>query len=376
MKEYLEPDRPVSLYIHIPFCTTKCGYCAFYSIPESQCDSRLYDRFYDTLMRQLEALTDELARPFETVYVGGGNPGLLGPERLGRIISLAQKNGKAKECSFEINPETLDESFASLAGLVDRISTGIQSFDGEALSILQRNAGEKECERALDLLKTLRDENGIRFNADIMTNIPHVDIRKSVEDIQRIATWEPDHISLYSLTFEEGTRLVESEHPLDEDTEADNLVLLWDELEKLGYEHYEVSAFAKDGQYCMHNLVYWSLGQYIGLGPSAESSVGWRKVVSSREKETVEEYLASPSFDSVMLSEEETIEEYLMTGLRTKWGIDRHLFDSRFSKTFNSLFEKRISNLDGALYRDDGRFFSLTRDGIMVLNHILLELLV
>lgn len=375
MREYVDAGHPVSLYIHVPFCTTRCGYCAFYSLPASKCGRELRDRYYDTLMRQLEELAGELGRPFHTVYVGGGNPGLLGARRLRSILSLACDAGKPEEVSVEINPETLDESFDSLCGIVTRFSAGIQSFSPHSLSILQRNADVKAVERALDLLCDFRRVSGISFNADLMMNIPHTSVSSTIDDINRLVSYRPEHVSLYSLTFEEGTRLVETEQPLDEDEEADNLIRCWDELGRLGYEHYEVSAFARDGHYCRHNLVYWNLGQYIGLGPSAESSVGWSRVVSSREAETLEGYLDRPSFDSEMLTVEQTVEEYVMTRLRTKWGIDRQSFLERFGTSFDSLFSQAVSRLDPSWYDDDGQFFALKRDGVMVMNRILLSLL-
>ena len=356
MREYVDAGHPVSLYIHVPFCTTRCGYCAFYSLPAAKCGRELRDRYYDTLMRQLEELAGELGRPFHTVYVGGGNPGLLGARRLRSILSLACDAGKPEEVSVEINPETLDESFDSLCGIVTRFSAGIQSFSPHSLCDFRR-------------------VSGISFNADLMMNIPHTSVSSTIDDINRLVSYRPEHISLYSLTFEEGTRLVETEHPLDEDEEADNLIRCWDELGRLGYEHYEVSAFARDDHYCRHNLVYWNLGQYIGLGPSAESSVGWTRVVSSREAETLEGYLDRPSFDSEMLTVEQTVEEYVMTRLRTKWGIDRQSFLERFGTPFDSLFSQAVSRLDPSWYDDDGQFFALKRDGVMVMNRILLSLL-
>lgn len=374
MKEFFDLTKPVSLYLHIPFCTTKCGYCAFYSLENSKCAKDDKERFFTVISSQLEALVEDLRCPFETVYIGGGNPGLIGAGRIIRLLETASRYGKSREVSMEINPETLDESFRTVCEYVTRFSLGIQSFNSRHLQTLTRNASQESVVRALELLQEFRKEKGISFNADLMTNIPFQILEEALDDIDRLVSYSPDHISLYSLTFEEGTKLIQEHRPKSEEEEAYMLTHLWDHLEKLGYEHYEVSAFAKDRSYCKHNLVYWNLGQYIGLGPSAESSAGYSTVVSSREKETLEDYLAHPSFDSIRLTREEALEEYLMTVLRTKWGLDKKEFATRFSTDFDSLFSDRIRQLDSSWYEDDKDTFCLTREGVMVMNRVLVTL--
>lgn len=374
MKEFLDLTKPVSLYIHIPFCTTKCGYCAFYSLENSKCAKDDKERFFTVISSQLEALVQELRCPFDTVYIGGGNPGLIGAGRINSLLETASRYGKSREVSMEINPETLDESFRTVCEYVTRFSLGIQSFNSRHLQTLTRNASQESVVRALELLQDFRKEKGISFNADLMTNIPFQTLDEALDDIDRLVSYSPDHISLYSLTFEEGTKLIQEHRPKSEEEEAYMLTHLWDYLERIGYEHYEVSAFAKDGSYCKHNLVYWNLGQYIGLGPSAESSTGYSTVVSSREKETLEDYLTHPSFDSIRLTHEEVLEEYLMTVLRMKWGLDKKEFATRFSTDFDSLFSDRIRQLDSSWYEDDKDTFRLTREGVMVMNRVLVTL--
>ena len=374
MKEFLNLTKPVSLYLHIPFCTTKCGYCAFYSLENSKCAKDDKERFFTVISSQLEALVQELRCPFDTVYIGGGNPGLIGAGRINSLLETASRYGKSREVSMEINPETLDESFRTVCEYVTRFSLGIQSFNSRHMQTLTRNASQESVIRALELLQDFRKEKGISFNADLMTNIPFQTLDEALDDIDRLVSYSPDHISLYSLTFEEGTKLIQEHRPKSEEEEAYMLTHLWDHLERIGYEHYEVSAFAKDGSYCKHNLVYWNLGQYIGLGPSAESSAGYSTVVSSREKETLEDYLAHPSFDSIRLTHEEVLEEYLMTVLRTKWGLDKKEFATRFSTDFDSLFSDRIRQLDSSWYEDDKDTFRLTREGVMVMNRVLVTL--
>ena len=197
---------------------------------------------------------------------------------------------------------------------------------------------------------------------------------KTLEDIETLSSFNVDHISLYSLTFEEGTKLTQSVKPLDEGEEREILIASWDKLDKLGYEQYEISNFAKKGCRCIHNQVYWNLGQYIGLGPSAESSVGYKKVISLREKDSVEEYIKTPSFDAYKLSKEELEEEYLLTHLRLKDGINKEDYFDRFSQSFDDVYNSFIENLEEGLYTNDEKCFKLTREGFLVENQVILTL--
>ena len=377
MKEYLDPQKDVSLYLHIPFCTTKCDYCAFYSLPLSKRKdaSCITDQFYEVLEKELTSVVEELKKPFRTIFIGGGNPGLLGPSRIKNLLDVAYAYGKSDETTMEINPETLDESFASLLSHVSRISIGIQSFSDAHLRTLGRNADRDANIRALRLLEAFKAESGLKINGDLITNIPRQSIEEALEDVETLSSFNIDHLSLYSLTFEEGSRLLEREKPLDEDEEADNLCILWDRLASLGFEQYEVSAFARGGNYCAHNLVYWNLGQYIGLGPSAESSLGYSSLVSMRQNEDVESFISSPSFDVIPLSKTEAVEEYLLTTLRTKWGVNKKEFSLRFEEDFDELFSSKISRLNANYYSDSEDVFTLKRDGILVMNQIILAML-
>ena len=156
--------------------------------------------------------------------------------------------------------------------------------------------------------------------------------------------------------------------------EREILIASWDKLDKLVYEQYEISNFAKKGCRCIHNQVYWNLGQYIGLGPSAESSVGYKKVISLREKDSVEEYIKTPSFDAYKLSKEELEEEYLLTHLRLKDGINKEDYFDRFSRSFDDVYNSFIENLEEGLYTNDEKCFKLTKEGFLVENQVILTL--
>lgn len=370
----LDTTRPVSLYIHVPFCRTRCSYCAFYSLAENAVCEKDRELFFNILSDQVDSLVDYLRMPFHTIFIGGGNPALLGFERLRTILEKATRFGVAKECTIEINPEHVSYELEMLLPMLTRVSCGIQSFSDSALKTLGRNSNRNSIENALSILSSMQKKFGIQFNGDLITCIPGHNLSGTLEDIRLLSHYNPDHISLYALTFEEGTELAGRLEALPDEDQEHVLSSCWNELERLGFEQYEVSNFARDGHYCLHNKVYWQLGQYIGLGPSAESSAGYRDIVSSREAETLDGYLKNPSFNSIALSREEGEEEYLLAALRTKDGIDKKEFLDRFCSDFDDVFGLFIERLDPSLYRNTEEAFSVTREGFMLLDTIILEL--
>ena len=329
--EGLDKSRDLSLYIHVPFCARKCDYCAFYSIPVSGDDERI-EKYMSFILAELDALSREWGRAYKTIFIGGGNPGMLGYERLGRILREACRNGFAEECTIEINPENVSDDIISLSPYLTRVSVGIQSMDSAVLKMLGRNADIASNEKALSILSA----SPFDFNADIMTAVPGFAPEATLRDIEKIASYSPDHISLYCLAFEEGTPLAARAVPIGDEGERNALLASWSFLADLGYRHYEVSNFARDGKECMHNKVYWDLGQYIGFGPGAESSIGYGMALSMREPESLDGYLSKPELTCYPLSAEETEEEVLLTSLRTVYGIDKKEYSIRFGKDFDT----------------------------------------
>lgn len=368
--EGLLRSRDVSLYIHVPYCFRKCDYCAFYSSE----DHRTMDAYMDVLLRQIHAVTEDVGKPFHTIFIGGGNPGILGTDRLLEIATAATVKGRPLEFTCELNPESVSADTERLTSFVDRISIGVQSFSDGVLKTLGRNAGSSSSIRALGILSDLKKRKGIRVNGDLITSVPGHTADETLADIEKLHGFGADHISLYSLSLEEGTPLAGRTRPMDEESDRECLVRSWELLKKLGYEHYEVSNFALPSCRSLHNSVYWHLGQYIGLGPTAESSLGWDKCISLRQKESVEEYIENPSFDAYALSQEELGEEYLLTNLRTKDGINRKEYEMRFAESFDDHFGSFISELDSSWYIDTAEGFSLTEEGFLVLDSIILKL--
>lgn len=360
-------DKPLSLYIHVPFCRSRCGYCAFYSTIYDE-DNR--EGYYRILEKELEALVDDVRRPFYTIYFGGGNPMLLGVDRILSLLDLAQRYGKSAETTVEINPEDVSPEIGKLYPQVTRISTGIQSMSDETLTFLNRRTRVRDNIKAMEYLSS----SPFIWNADIMTAVPGTDVDDTLYDIDSVSTYKPHHISFYCLTFEEGTPLITRSAPLGDEKEGDYLLSGWSRLKKNGYQHYEISAFSLPGYECSHNSVYWTLGQYIGLGPQAESFLGYTTGTTMRNRESIEDFIRNPGFDCEPLTKEETEESYLLTALRRESGIEKEYYRERFNLSFDDLYSDRISTLDPEWYINTDKAFSLTEKGMLMLNTVILTL--
>ena len=367
MIEQYIPSRPLSLYIHFPFCRKRCDYCAFYS---TLFDSEIVDKYYHVLKLELETLVEELKRPFYTIYFGGGNPILIGRNRIKELLNISSRYGKSTETTIEINPEDISEEIFSLYPMVNRISTGIQSIKDQSLLFLGRNARRKDNLKALEILS----RSPFVWNADIITAIPNTAVEDTLYDITEVLKYNPHHVSFYCLTFEEGTPLIKKAMPLGEEEERNQLVSGWRLLKNSGYTHYEVSAFSLSGYECKHNLVYWNLGQYIALGASGESFLGYTKGVSMRNRETIEEFISSPQFVCETMNEKETEEAYLITKLRTLYGIDKKEYLNRFSYSFDEKYSQSINELNREWYINTPDSFFLTEEGLLLLNQVVLTL--
>ncbi len=367
--EGLCKEKSVSLYIHIPYCTKKCSYCAFYSLPRSSWH-KSPDEYSLLIMEEIREVMKSVPS-FKTLYFGGGNPGLLSDRAIKRIVDEASKNEMPDEITIELNPEEVRKArIASLKSHVNRFSVGIQSLNEKALRLLGRNSTREENIKAL----TVFAESGVNYSADLITALPGTGVEETLEDINNVAGFNPGHISFYCLTYEENTELYKMRDKRCEDDEVLFLTSGWNELRRLGYEHYEVSNFARGGCQSMHNLNYWALGQYIGLGPGSESSLGYEDVYSYRVKEDLEAYFEKKEAVCEHLSKEEAALEYLMVSLRGKKGLDKKEMLKRFSIDFDSVFSSALKKLDSALYINTEERFFLKEKAWLILDSIILTL--
>ena len=337
--------KGLSLYIHVPFCIKKCAYCAFYS--RSCCSDELMDAYLRRLLREIGLVNELMAgKPFETAFIGGGNPGCLGAGRLSEIAEAVCRNGRPAEFSAEMNPESLDESFFPLFDkYLTRLSMGVQSLDETALSFLGRNADLKSTRRGLELSQKLRKETGCNLSYDLITCLgPWHD---ELEDVGKlVGNYPSDHLSVYALTLEEGTPLYKRRpHLPSEDEQYEILDRVWNYLSSQGYEHYEVSNFAKDGKRCAHNCRYWAYEQYLGLGPAAASTAFSEDGSAHRFcfGSDVDSYVSGEpltGFETEDLDSREAVEELILMGLRYKGGLDIGRLETMARKSIDSsIFE-------------------------------------
>lgn len=362
------------LYIHIPFCHSKCSYCDFYSMP----DTKHTDAYVDALIQEWHMRKSEISAPFTTVYIGGGTPSILPPEKLKRLVeSLPCDN--LTEFTIEANPEdvTIDYTrFISNLG-INRVSIGIQSFSDTELKMINRRHSGKDAEEALLALR----RGGIKnISGDLIYGLPGQTIISWQESLDRLVDSGVEHISAYSLSYEPGTRLhamLSSGKIIETDEETVNEMYhrLTETLRKAGYEHYEISNFALPGKRAVHNSSYWHFTPYLGLGTAAHSFDGTTRRANRRG---IGAYInaisaGNPFYDVETESADELYNDYIITALRTAEGINKQHFSDQFgAKALDSLLEEsrqfintgKIIDTPTSIYIDEAAF--LVSDSIFV----------
>ncbi len=313
--EAFDYNAPLSLYLQIPFCTSKCSYCAFYSKSGVSCEEK--HNYVLNLVSQIDELVSRMDGPFYTAFIGGGNPGCLTPEDLLLICRSVCRKGRPAEFTTEMNPESLSEYHAPCFEYLNRLSMGVQSLDEKALTFLGRNSDLKSTLRGIELSVKMKEKQDFRLSYDMITCLPPFHDAK--DDVARLLALAPvNHLSLYALTVEEGTPLFSGASNCglpDPDRQADILYGLWDFLSSKGFDHYEVSNFAREGEVSLHNMVYWDYGQYAGLGETAHSRAFKDGRVTAFEIRN-----SAPVRED--LNPQQAVEEAVIMGLRHKKGLD------------------------------------------------------
>lgn len=363
-----------ALYIHVPFCFSKCDYCGFYSIVPKE--SYVIDRYLDHLEKTMEKWFVKADCQIKTFFVGGGNPTMLGLKGIRRIMAMLSDHmdlAEVEEITFETNPETLsDDIVAFLAEYPQiRISMGIQRLQNDELELLGRNARISSVVKALDTVF-----NGItNVSADFIMGVPGC--RSIGNDLQRLVGDYPfKHISAYFLSVEEGTPLqqkVDTGKLQDpDDIGPEEMFDVAEVLKGAGFEHYEISNYAKPGCRCKHNLAYWENLDYIGFGPAAVSCIN---NVRYTEKACFEQWLNGIAPDKELLSSKDQRNEYLMLHLRLPLdGLDLDVFEKKFGiqrESFYINLNKYVAT--GEIIMKD-RCIRLSDLGIVMANNIISDL--
>jgi oxygen-independent coproporphyrinogen-3 oxidase len=372
-------NEQAGLYIHIPFCKSKCGYCSFYSIKSLN----LLPDFIDALNKEMKFYS-KLFKSFDTVYLGGGTPSLLTPQQIETILKTVGKFYKIDphaEITIEVNPGDVSlEYFQSLRLLgINRLNIGIQSFDDQLLKFLGRRHSASD---ALESMEAARDAGFSNIGLDLIYGVHHQDLKSWDKTLQKTITLKPEHISCYQLSLAPKTPLYqiyqEKSIKLPSNEQQTKYFFTTSEiLENDGYLHYEVSNFAREE--CLkskHNMKYWQHVPYLGLGPAAHSFLDNKRWWN---KAAVKTYLQEISAGNMPVENTETLSaeqlqlEALFLGLRTKAGIDLKLYKIRYGV---DLLEDKKSMIDllikNKLVELKDSFLRPTRAGMAVADSLAL----
>ena len=373
----------MNLYLHIPFCASRCSYCDFYT----QTGSKQRTDFLSALLRELEERREELPRGEEVkhIYFGGGTPSQLSIAELTTItqrIHSLYPIAKGGEVTIECNPDDITPSYAEGLALLpfNRVSMGVQSFHPDDLTFLNRRHSVEQVHEAVSSLRSVGITN---LSLDLIYGLPRQTLKRWEASIESFLTLSVPHLSAYHLIYEEGTALTKllEQGKVQAVSEEDSLAffqLLINRLKAAGYEHYEISNFALPGCHARHNTGYWQGDPYLGFGPSAHSYDGERR--RSFNVPSLTAYIkgmlsGKRDYSLELLTDEELQHEYIMTRLRTQWGISLKAYQARFGEEARAkllcLAEPFLSS--GTLLRD-GDLLRLTPEGIFVSDGIIASL--
>ncbi len=367
-------QKPLGIYIHIPFCKQKCIYCDFYSRPGREADMDAYCAALQA--RILE--TDFSGCAVDTIYFGGGTPSLLGSRRLTALLETVYRACAVvpeAEITLEANPDSVGDRCAlehlRSAGF-NRISLGMQSASDAELAALRRVHTMQQVREAVEMARNAGFDN---LSLDLIYGLPEQNVSSWRKNLKEAVKLLPEHLSCYGLKAEKGTPLYAQRERLPgEEIQAEMYLETVRFLEEKGYFQYEISNFAKPGRASRHNLKYWTLNEYIGFGPGAHSDFRGVRRAWARD---LESWLARrPTLsEEQMISPDERAAEWLMLGLRTVYGLDPACYETRFQKPFAPFlpFLQRCAQA-GYAQKTDGRW-RLTPQGFLVSNAIIGELL-
>ncbi len=372
------------IYFHIPFCKSRCAYCAFYSTADKK-NASLKDRYVDTLCKEIETRYPLEKHDIpQTLYIGGGTPSQLNIEQLDKIIRHIPNMDSIKEITIECNPDDITKDYA--LGLkrigFNRISMGVQTFNDSLLHFLNRRHTSEKVFEAIDILHDVGIDN---ISTDLIYGLPEQSVSDIDSDIQKLITTDITHISCYCLSYEEGTplwrRLQNKEiTETDDDTEALMYNMIMERLSQAGFEHYEISNFAKTGYRSQHNSSYWDGSHYIGIGAGAHSYDGskrsWNICDIARYIRHFEEQDDSNIVEFEMLTDTDRYNELVMTRLRTSDGLPDNIIPQKFAPYFHSQIQQFIDTgdiivLDGV---SKEKIYRLSKKALFVSDSIISSL--
>lgn len=375
-------DKPIGMYIHIPFCSHKCPYCDFYSIPTEDLETEtLFDNYTNAIITgisECSSINNHLR--FDTIYFGGGTPTMLGASRLSAILKFIFKSfiiEENAEITFETNPATVsagDLAIMKKAGF-NRVSIGVQSFIDKELAVLGRIHTART---AVETIIACKEAGFTNISIDLMYGISGQTMLSWGASLTAALKAEVSHISFYSLAIEEGTPYSVSAPPNipDDDLAADMYLNAVRFLESNGYEQYEISNFSLPGFRSRHNMKYWRCGEYLGFGPGAHSYYQDARYSYIKDVYGYIEAMKAGS-DSILDNEPEIIRprerigEYLMLGLRLTDGINSDYFRKNYARDLDPVIKVLLPYVESGFVRYRDGSYSLTPKGFLVSNRII-----
>ena len=377
------------IYIHTPFCKSKCAYCNFFSLAS---ESKIND-YVEALKKEIVLRKNYLGGEIvKTIYFGGGTPSLLSVKNIEEILELLNKNYEIipnPEITLEINPDTIDrEKMSSLKQIgINRMSVGIQSFDDEDLRYLGRRHDSRH---AMQVLEDLKHTDFEKITLDLIYGMPTLTEKKWNKNLDIFFSTGITHLSAYALTVEPktilGQRIEKGElQSVSEEETILHYNILVERTKENGFEHYEISNFAKEGFRSQHNSIYWRDEKYLGLGPSAHSYDGnsrqWnisnltKYIQMVGDAETQRGREAELFYEKEILSTEDKFNEYVMTSLRTSWGCDIEKIERDYGKSYAHHFLKNIKKYleNGEMLKENNTYF-LSEDGKLFADGIAADL--
>jgi len=370
------------IYIHVPFCKTRCIYCDFFT----QTKSNLREQYIKAVRGEIKLRSGYLeGEPVDTIYFGGGTPSQLTEKELANILFAIKDNfsiNENPEITLEANPDDLDRQYLDhlLELSFNRLSMGIQSFDNAQLQLLNRRHSAEKASEIVELSKTAGFGN---ISIDLMYGLPNQTVQSWKNTLDIAIGLNIQHISSYHLIYEEGTKLYNllSEgniKTLDEEISLEMFSVLIDKLQKADFIHYEISNFGKKDYFSRHNTSYWKDVKYLGIGPSAHS---YNKNNRCWNINSIPQYIeginsSNPFIEEEILDMKSRYNDFILTRLRTMWGINRMDIEIVFGKKVLAYFEKNIHKhiQSGHILYENGTF-KLNRKGIFLSDHIMSDLM-
>jgi len=355
------------LYVHIPFCEHICHYCDFVKrVPKNK---EMIDTYLTALQNEIESYQDHF-QSIETIYIGGGTPSMLDVQQLEHLFEVL-KNIHPSEYTIEVNPESYSiekgELFKKYG--INRISLGVQTFNDQLLNYLNRKHTKQ---LVFDVVAHLKSIGFSRISIDLIYAIPGQTLEDLYQDLKYIKDLDITHVSCYSLILEEKTYFYHQYlrgkfEQMDEDTEAKMYEIVMEELKKQGFEHYEISNYAKKGNYSKHNLIYWTLGEYIGAGLGAHGFVNGYRTQNHR---ALPQYLKNPIEEKKFQEVDVLLQDELIFGLRKIDGVSLSMIHEKYGIDVFQKYPQLQEKIELGLIKIENDYLKLTEKGLFLGNQV------